>query len=58
MSKTIVLNYKINGASFKRSYNQVDWRAAQQRANLLKQQGIPVVVKGWPKRINVPEFAS
>lgn len=57
----ITLSYKINGACFKRRYLSTEHRAARTRAEVLRENGIAVKVRGWPVRLavrsNVEHFA-
>jgi hypothetical protein len=50
-SGTITLRYTINGAKFKMHYSPIHHAIASERVRVLRQFGVKVKVKGWPKRI-------
>ena len=51
--KPIVARYVINGCKFKLWWTRADHAAAATRIAVLRANGIPVKVKGFPKRITV-----
>lgn len=46
----ITLTYTINGARFRRGYSRSMWRSAILRARILRDSGIPVVVRRTPAK--------
>ena len=49
----ITLKYRINGALFRLRYERQHYRDAAIRAQVLRENGIHVAVRGFPKRIEV-----
>ena len=53
--RQIVLKYTINGAKFKAKFPRGEFQRAAIRAQVLKDNGIAVTVRGMPRRLDVQE---